>query len=109
MRYRPCCSGSRLVFVMIGNKESKSNNSLLLEGSVAQLCSLRDRSHNSSPATAILPLSGRRLPAAELHQRCGHMRLLPRGRGVKLPNELRYLALHGLHLKRQQHNRMPPL
>jgi hypothetical protein len=94
---------------MIVHKACKSKNSFLLEGGVAQLCSLHDRSHNSSPATAILPLSPLRLPAAELHQRCVHMRLLPRGRGVKLPNELRCLALHGLHLKRRQHNRMPPL
>jgi hypothetical protein len=35
MRYRPCCSGSRLVVVMIDYKVSKSTGSILLEGSVA--------------------------------------------------------------------------
>jgi hypothetical protein len=94
---------------MIENKACKSSDSLLLEGNVARLCSLHDRSHNASPTTGIMPLFPIRLPAAELHQRCRHMRLLSRGRGVKLPNELRCLKLHGLHLKRRQHNRKPTL
>jgi len=33
------------------------------------------------------------------------VRLLPRGRGMKLPDELHCLTLHSLHLKRLQQNR----
>jgi hypothetical protein len=81
-------------------KPSKSIDSFLLEGSVARVCSLCKRSHNSSPATGILPLSPMRLPAAELNQRCCRMRLLLNGRGVELPDELRCLTLDGLFFKR---------
>jgi hypothetical protein len=45
-----------------------------------------------------------RLPAAELNQLCCRMRLLPNGRGVELPDELRCLTLQGLHLKQRQRN-----
>jgi hypothetical protein len=105
MRYRSCCGGSRFVAVVIGNKASKSIDGFLLEGSVADLHSLHDRSHNCSPASGILPLSTLRLPVAELHQRCGHSHLMPRGRGMQLQGELRCATLHSLHLKRRQQNR----
>jgi hypothetical protein len=90
---------------VIGNKASKSIDGFLLESSIADLHSLHDRSHNCSPASGILPLSPLRLPVAELHQRFGYVRLLPRGRGMQLPGELRRLTLHSLHLKRLQQNR----
>jgi hypothetical protein len=106
MMYRSCCSGSRFVIVMIGNKASKSIDGFLLESSVAgDHHSLHDRSHNCSPASGILPLSPLRLPLAELHQRFDRVHLLPRGRGMQLPGELRCLTLHSLHLKRLQQNR----
>ena len=35
-------------------------------------------------------------------ERCGRVRLLPRGRGLKLPGELRCVTLHSLHLKPRQ-------
>jgi hypothetical protein len=98
MVYRSCCSGSRFVAMVIGKKACKSIDGFLLEGSVADLQSLHDRSHNCSPASGILPLFTLRLPVAELHQRCGQVRLLPRGRGMKLPGELRRVTLHSLHL-----------
>ncbi len=108
MRNCSCCSGSRFVAVMIGKKACKSIDSFLLEGSVTDLQRLHHRSHNFSPASGILPLSPLRLPVAELHQRCSHVRLLPRGRGMKLPDELRCLTLHSLHLKQRHQNRKPP-
>ena len=48
MRYRPCCSGGRLVVVMIENKESKSTDSLL--------SMLLDVSLSIITTTSLLPL-----------------------------------------------------
>jgi hypothetical protein len=93
---------------MTVDKASKSHDGFRLKGRIiSNHGSLHKRCRHSSPATGILPLSPMRLPAAELDQLCCRMRLLPNGRGVDLPDELRCITLHSLHLKRRQQNRKP--